>query len=57
MTGGCGPDHQVRRGHCNAPGGDRRVPWADLNTRTKMLAIRDRKDPRQKKGNDQRIPS
>ncbi|QTC90331.1 site-specific integrase [Brevundimonas goettingensis] len=33
-----------------------RVSWDDLNTRTKMLTIRDRKDPRQKKGNDQRIP-
>jgi integrase len=33
-----------------------RVGWSDLNTRTKMLTIRDRKDPRQKKGNDQRIP-
>jgi integrase len=31
-----------------------RVTWDDLNTRTKM--IRDRKDPREKKGNDQRIP-
>lgn len=33
-----------------------RVTWADLNARTKMLTIRDRKDPRAKKGNDQRIP-
>lgn len=33
-----------------------RVTWSDLNTRTRMLTIRDRKDPRQKKGNDQRIP-
>lgn len=33
-----------------------RVVWDDLNSRTKMLTIRDRKDPRQKKGNDQRIP-
>jgi integrase len=33
-----------------------RVVWSDLNTRTKMLMIRDRKDPRAKKGNDQRIP-
>ena len=33
-----------------------RVTWEDLNARTKMLLIRDRKDPRQKKGNDQRIP-
>lgn len=33
-----------------------RVTWDDLNVRTKMLTIRDRKDPREKKGNDQRIP-
>jgi integrase len=33
-----------------------RVTWSDYNARTKMLLIRDRKDPREKKGNDQRIP-
>jgi integrase len=33
-----------------------RVTWEDYNERTKMLTIRDRKDPRQKDGNDQRIP-
>jgi integrase len=33
-----------------------RVEWPDHNARTKMLLIRDRKDPRQKKGNDQHIP-
>lgn len=33
-----------------------RVTWSDLDSRTKMLTIRDRKDPRAKKGNDQRIP-
>lgn len=33
-----------------------RVAWNDLNLRTKMLTIRDRKDPREKRGNDQRIP-
>lgn len=33
-----------------------RVTWDDYNERTKMLLIRDRKDPRSKKGNDQRIP-
>jgi integrase len=33
-----------------------RVTWSDLNARTKMLTIRDRKDPREKKGNNQRIP-
>lgn len=33
-----------------------RVKWTDLNLHTKMLTIRDRKDPREKNGNDQRIP-
>jgi integrase len=33
-----------------------RATWDDFNAQTKMLTIRDRKDPRQKKGNDQRIP-
>lgn len=33
-----------------------RVTWADLNTTSKMLTIRDRKDPRNKSGNNQRIP-
>ncbi len=33
-----------------------RVTWSDLNVSMKMLTIRDRKDPREKKGNDQRIP-
>jgi integrase len=33
-----------------------RVTWDDFNARTKMLLIRDRKDPRAKTGNDQRIP-
>ena len=33
-----------------------RVTWDDYNPRTKMLVIRDRKDPREKKGNHQRIP-
>jgi len=33
-----------------------RVTWSDFNARTKMLLIRDRKDPREKRGNDQRIP-
>jgi integrase len=32
-----------------------RVEWADVNERTRMLLIRDRKDPRTKQGNDQRI--
>lgn len=30
--------------------------WDDYNPRTRMLTIRDRKDPRNKEGNDQRIP-
>lgn len=33
-----------------------RVVWDDYVPRTRMLTIRDRKDPRDKKGNDQRIP-
>lgn len=33
-----------------------RVMWSDYAARTKMLTIRDRKDPREKVGNDQRIP-
>lgn len=33
-----------------------RATWDDYNPRTKMLLIRDRKDPRRKSGNDQRIP-
>jgi integrase len=33
-----------------------RVTWEDYDRRTKMLLIRDRKDPREKKGNHQRIP-
>lgn len=33
-----------------------RVVWSDYIPRTKMLTIRDRKDPREKIGNDQRIP-
>jgi integrase len=30
--------------------------WSDVDARTRMLLIRDRKDPRNKKGNNQRIP-
>lgn len=33
-----------------------RVVWSDYSARTKMLTIRDRKDPREKIGNDQKIP-
>ncbi|MBS3997434.1 MAG: site-specific integrase [Hydrogenophaga sp.] len=33
-----------------------RVAWADLDVDKKMLLVRDRKDPRQKVGNDQWIP-
>lgn len=33
-----------------------RVTWDDYTARTKMLLIRDRKDPREKNGNDQDIP-
>ncbi|SIT01315.1 Phage integrase family protein [Roseivivax lentus] len=33
-----------------------RVKWTDLDVDRRMLMIRDRKDPRNKTGNDQRIP-
>ncbi len=33
-----------------------RVEWSDVNARTRTLMIRDRKDPRKKKGNHQAIP-
>ena len=33
-----------------------RVEWRDFDRNGRMLLIRDRKDPRKKKGNDQRIP-
>ncbi|MER9874597.1 site-specific integrase [Mesorhizobium sp. M0195] len=33
-----------------------KVRWSDLESRTRMLLIRDRKDPRNKNGNNQRIP-
>ncbi|MDO9431690.1 MAG: site-specific integrase, partial [Phenylobacterium sp.] len=33
-----------------------RATWEDYEVKGKMLLIRDRKDPRHKKGNDQRIP-
>jgi integrase len=33
-----------------------RVSWGDLNEKEKLLTIRDRKDPRLKKGNNQEIP-
>lgn len=33
-----------------------RIEWSDLDVDRRMLLIRDRKDPRNKAGNDQRIP-
>lgn len=33
-----------------------RITWADLDQRRKMIIIRDRKDPKNKAGNDQEIP-
>lgn len=33
-----------------------RVTWSDVDSQSKMLTIRDRKDPRNKSGNNQRIP-
>lgn len=33
-----------------------RTEWADFDPEARMLLIRDRKDPRKKRGNNQRIP-
>ena len=33
-----------------------RITWSDLDLRSKTIIIRDRKDPRDKFGNDQRVP-
>lgn len=33
-----------------------RITWSDVDEAKKMVLVRDRKDPRQKKGNDQWIP-
>jgi integrase len=33
-----------------------RVEWADFDSQKRMLLVRDRKDPRRKSGNNQRIP-
>ena len=33
-----------------------RIGWADFDPQKKMLLVRDRKDPRRKNGNNQRIP-
>jgi len=33
-----------------------RITWRDLDQRSKMLNIRDRKDPKKKQGNDGEIP-
>lgn len=33
-----------------------RISWADYNAKVRTIWIRDRKDPREKDGNDQRIP-
>lgn len=33
-----------------------RIAWADVDTAKRMVLVRDRKDPRQKKGNDQWVP-
>jgi len=33
-----------------------RITWSDLDVRAKTIIIRDRKDPRDKFGNDQRVP-
>ena len=33
-----------------------RITWSDLDEETRTLVIRDRKDPQDKEGNDQRVP-
>jgi integrase len=33
-----------------------RVTWTDFDTKKKTIIIRDRKDPREKEGNDQEVP-
>jgi len=33
-----------------------RISWEDVDARTRCVIVRDRKDPRQKQGNDQRVP-
>jgi integrase len=33
-----------------------RIEWSDFDPEARMLLIKDRKDPRKKKGNNQRIP-
>lgn len=33
-----------------------RITWSDLDLRRKTIIIRDRKDPRDKYGNDQHVP-
>ena len=33
-----------------------RLRWADMNSMTRTITIRDRKDPRDKEGNDQEVP-
>ena len=33
-----------------------RIQWEDVDARTRCVIVRDRKDPRKKQGNDQRVP-
>jgi integrase len=33
-----------------------RIEWPDVDLRRKVVTVRDRKDPRRKDGNDQRVP-
>lgn len=33
-----------------------RISWDDVDARTRCVTVRDRKDPRNKQGNDQRVP-
>jgi integrase len=43
-------------GTCMRAGEIARALWADVDRAAQLLLIRDRKDPRRKKGNDQHIP-
>lgn len=33
-----------------------RIEWSDVDLKKRIVVIRDRKDPRQKNGNDQKVP-
>lgn len=43
-------------GSCMRRGEIVRLQWADLDEKRRLVMVRDRKDPREKKGNDQWVP-